>query len=471
MTTFTPTRREPSAGPTGSSDRRVAAAEQLAGSPGPRRPRRSGATRRIDEFDPDRYRAFPPDELGDPGRRAGAGRRAARRRGRRRSGPRRRAQRPGGAPRARSRARGQGRRGLRPRHLRGRGRHVRGSAPAPTRRPTRSPCCTTRSWPAARSSTSPTAWSSTGRSWCCTGRRATAGASFPHTLVVAGASAEVAVVDRFASRRWRPPRRRRRWSSSSATPRTCATSRCRSTAPTRGRSRCSGRTSAATRRCGRRRSRSAATTPGCAARPGSTAAGAESDLLAVYFGDGDQMLDFRTLQDHVAAAHPEQPAVQGRGRGRGALGVLGPRAPPAGGAALRGVPDQPQPRADRRRGRGVDPQPRDRGQRRALLAREHRRSRRRRPALLPRHPRRSRPRRPSGSSCSASSTTCSTASAGALAERAAARGRRRARSSTGPVMAEVRVCSASTTWSPARRGASTSTATACASCASATTGT
>lgn len=28
--------------------------------------------------------------------------------------------------------------------------------------------------------------------------------------------------------------------------------------------------------------------------------GAESDLLAVYFGDGDQMLDFRTLQDHAA---------------------------------------------------------------------------------------------------------------------------------------------------------------------------
>src|SRR3954471_10217716 len=28
--------------------------------------------------------------------------------------------------------------------------------------------------------------------------------------------------------------------------------------------------------------------------------GAESDLTAVYFGDGDQMLDFRTLQDHAA---------------------------------------------------------------------------------------------------------------------------------------------------------------------------
>ncbi|MGH9050603.1 MAG: Fe-S cluster assembly protein SufD [Acidimicrobiia bacterium] len=31
-----------------------------------------------------------------------------------------------------------------------------------------------------------------------------------------------------------------------------------------------------------------------------TGEGSESDLLAVYFGDGDQMLDFRTLQDHDA---------------------------------------------------------------------------------------------------------------------------------------------------------------------------
>jgi Fe-S cluster assembly protein SufD len=31
-----------------------------------------------------------------------------------------------------------------------------------------------------------------------------------------------------------------------------------------------------------------------------TGQGAESDQLAVYFGDGEQMLDFRTLQDHDA---------------------------------------------------------------------------------------------------------------------------------------------------------------------------
>ena len=140
-------------------------------------------------------------------------------------------------------------------------------------------------------------------------------------------------------------------------------------------------------RCGRPRSRSAATTPGCAASRCLDGPGAESDLLAVYFGDGTQMLDFRTLQDHDAPQHPQRPAVQGRGRGRGPLGVLRARPPPARGAEGRGVPDEPQPRAHRGRRRGVDPEPRDRGQRRAVLAREHRRPDRRRPALLPREPR------------------------------------------------------------------------------------
>ena len=50
----------------------------------------------------------------------------------------------------------------------------------------------------------------------------------------------------------------------------------------------------------RRRSRSAATTRGCAASRVLDGQGGESDQLAVYFGDGDQMLDFRTLQDHDA---------------------------------------------------------------------------------------------------------------------------------------------------------------------------
>ena len=199
-------------------------------------------------------------------------------------------------------------------------------------------------------------------------------------------------------------------SSSSATARTCGTCRCRSTARTRGRSRCSARTSGATRSL---RS-SAVALGGDYARLRSESRldgqGAESDLLAVYFGDGTQMLDFRTLQDHAAPQHAQQPAVQGRGRGRGPLGVLRARAPPA---ARRTGPEAYQTNRNlvltegaRRR---VDPEPRDRGQRRAVLAREHRRPDRRRPALLPREPRHPARQRPSGSSSSASSTTCSTA--------------------------------------------------------------
>ena len=125
-------------------------------------------------------------------------------------------------------------------------------------------------------------------------------ASFPHTLVVAEEQSEVTVLDRFGS----PDvdhlvdgvvelvvgddAHVKYLSRAGARP------------ARRGRSCCSARTSAGTRRCGRPRSRSAATTPGCAASRCSTGEGAESDLLAVYFGDRRQMLDFRTLQDHVA---------------------------------------------------------------------------------------------------------------------------------------------------------------------------
>ena len=60
-----------------------------------------------------------------------------------------------------------------------------------------------------------------------------------------------------------------------------------------------------------------------------TGQGAESDQLAVYFGDGAQMLDFRTLQDHDAPEHAQRPVVQGRGRGHRPFGLLGPRPPAA----------------------------------------------------------------------------------------------------------------------------------------------
>ncbi len=48
------------------------------------------------------------------------------------------------------------------------------------------------------------------------------------------------------------------------------------------------------------RSRSAATTPGSAPTPASSARAPTGDQIAVYFGEGDQMHDFRTLQDHAA---------------------------------------------------------------------------------------------------------------------------------------------------------------------------
>ena len=114
--------------------------------------------------------------------------------------------------------------------------------------------------------------------------------------------------------------------------------------------------------------------------------GGESDQLAVYFADGSQMLDFRTLQDHDAPRTRSdllfKGAVEDIARSvYSGLVHLRPDRP-----EVERVADQPQPRADRRRERGVDPEPRDRGQRREVLARFDRRPHRRRSALLPREP-------------------------------------------------------------------------------------
>ena len=55
--------------------------------------------------------------------------------------------------------------------------------------------------------------------------------------------------------------------------------------------------------------------------------GGESDQLAVYFGDGTQMLDFRTLQDHDAPYTRSDLLFKGAVEDDAALGVLGARAP------------------------------------------------------------------------------------------------------------------------------------------------
>ena len=80
----------------------------------------------------------------------------------------------------------------------------------------------------------------------------------------------------------------------------------------------------------------------------------------------EQMLDFRTLQDHDAP-HTRSDllfkgAVEDDGAARCTRGLIRLRHERAEGER---VPDQPQPGAHRGRGRGVDPEPRDRGQRRA----------------------------------------------------------------------------------------------------------
>ena len=124
-------------------------------------------------------------------------------------------------------------------------------------------------------------------------------ASFPHTLVVAEEASEVTVLDRFGS----PDvdhfvdsvveldRRRQRAREVPVGPgvRTAhVVDRAAARAPRQGRDAAS----------------SAVALGGEYARLRSesllTGQGAESDLLAVYFGDQGQMLDFRTLQDHVA---------------------------------------------------------------------------------------------------------------------------------------------------------------------------
>ena len=67
--------------------------------------------------------------------------------------------------------------------------------------------------------------------------------------------------------------------------------------------------------------------------------GATGRQIAVYFGDGDQMHDFRTLQDH-AAPDDDRPAVQGRGPGPSPQRVHGPH-PGAAGARPAPTPSRP----------------------------------------------------------------------------------------------------------------------------------
>ena len=126
-------------------------------------------------------------------------------------------------------------------------------------------------------------------------------ASFPHTLVVAEESSEVTVLDRFGSPDpggQAPRRRRRRADRRRQRPRAVPLGAGARPAHV------ADRTAACARRRDASLRSSAVALGGDYARLRSesllTGEGAESDLLAVYFGDHEQMLDFRTLQDHDA---------------------------------------------------------------------------------------------------------------------------------------------------------------------------
>ena len=97
--------------------------------------------------------------------------------------------------------------------------------------------------------------------------------------------------------------------------------------------------------------------------------GATGDLLAAYFGDGDQTLDFRTFQDHAAPDTTSDLLFKGAVGDRQPLGVHGPHPGRQGRPRHQRLPDEPQHQAVRRRLGRVGAQPRDREQRRALQPR------------------------------------------------------------------------------------------------------
>ena len=180
--------------------RRVAAAERLADDRvADAAARRSGATAASTSSISTRYRPFAGRGARRARRRARAGRRAVGGRGRRARGDDRRARRPRRAPRDRSRARSQGRARLRHRDVRRRARAALARAGVVGDPKTRSRCCTTRSSPAARSSTFPTVSSSRIRSSCCTGAKATARHRSRTRSSSLGERAEATVLDRFGS--------------------------------------------------------------------------------------------------------------------------------------------------------------------------------------------------------------------------------------------------------------------------------
>ena len=106
-----------------------------------------------------------------------------------------------------------------------------------------------------------------------------------------------------------------------------------------------------------------------------------------YFGEAQQMHDFRTLQDHAAPKTTSDLLFKGAvGDARVGVQRAHPRAERSAGHD--GLPDESQPQAERRCVGRLGSEPRDRHERRALQPRVSGRSRRLRAALLSREPRR-----------------------------------------------------------------------------------
>ena len=119
--------------------------------------------------------------------------------------------------------------------------------------------------------------------------------------------------------------------------------------------------------------------------------GATGNLSSVYFGDGRQMLDLRTFQEHRAPDTTSNLLFKGAVADDSHAVYTGLiRIKPEARGTQR-LPDQPQPQAVTGCLGGVGSEPRDREQRCPLLACVDGRPGRRGPALLPREPRRPHP--------------------------------------------------------------------------------
>ena len=175
------------------------------------------------------------------------------------------------------------------------------------------------------------------------------------------------------------------------------------------------------------RSPSAATTPGCAPMPASSVRAPRTRQVALYYADGHQMHDFRTLQDHIAPKTNSDLLFKGAVQDHAQERVHRPDPIREEARGIGRLPDQSQPHAQRGCLGRERAEPRHRDQRREVQPRQHRRPDRRGAALLPREPRHPARRSPSAWSCSASSTRCSTQlPVGSLRRELRAAGRRQA---------------------------------------------